>query len=65
MIFFITYTYKYKGTCVPSNVYVMYIATFIRKNNYIYEPLSSNGLYIVGIQEIFVEFVIDEKSREI
>lgn len=42
----------------------IYIITFPRKNNHIYKPLSSNALYIVGIQELFPEFIIDEKCKK-
>lgn len=44
---------------------LIYITTFTSKNNHIYKPLSSDGLYIVGIEEISVEFIIDKKSRKI
>ena len=43
---------------------LIYITTFTRKNNHTYKRLSSNGLYIVGLQEIYVELIIDDKLKK-
>ena len=43
---------------------LIYVTTFTRKNDHTYKPLSSNGLYIVHLQEIYVKLIIDDKQRK-
>ena len=43
---------------------LIHITTFTRKNNHTYKPLRSSGLYIVGLQEIYVELIIYDKLRK-